>query len=367
MKIIVVVILAVFAPLACQDLRHPDPEVGFSRSATYDGARITLSRRVENPFPIYDIVLADGKVLGILKGIRTTKGQYVQLSEGDTTWTTKTVTIPDLEWEDIGAAFSSDGNVWFVTKTGYVLKSNIATGEWMVTSHVEASEPSLITFLDRETGYIISDIFTREYVGCQIFKTEDSGRTWKKVYENNISGNASAVIVPDKETILLAVNDEYLIESRDGGKTWHPRGLGYDIQSFDKVFEVDRTGAKDFARTANGDIWIVGEKSSVFSSTDLGLSWKRITGLPTLTENLTKLTSIAFSPDGEGVIVGFNGLILVSRDFGKSWTQLGRELTDSVLLNDPSERTPDNLFKVVFSKGIFTILGRRGLYQLSYH
>lgn len=366
MKIIVVVILAVFAPLACQDLRHPDPELGFSRSATYDGVRITLSRRLENPFPIDDIVLADGKVLGILKGIRSTKGQFVQLSEGDTTWTTRTVTIPDLEWEDVGAAFSSDGNVWFVTDSGNVLKSNIATGEWMVTSHVAASEPKFITFLDRDTGYIVSDIFTRENVGCQVFKTEDSGRTWKKVYENNDSGNASSVIVPDKETILLAINDEYLIESRNGGKTWHLRGLGYDIQSFDKIFEVDRTGAQDFARTANGDIWIVGEKASVFSSTDLGLSWNRITGLPTLTENLTTLKSIAFSPDGLGVIVGSNGIILVSRDIGKSWTQVGHELTDSVLLNDPSERTPDNLLKVVFSKGMFTILGRRGLYQLSY-
>jgi|GEM_PF-6666282 len=216
-------------------------------------------------------------------------------------------------------------------------------------------------------GFVVSLSFSDTEHGSRIFKTQDGGKSWVKVYENIISGWPSDLLVVDKETAMVAMNDEYILRTEDGGNTWKPQELentGRMIKEDDWI-DLNDNGASDLTITSRGIVWVVGQKGSLYYSDDKGKTWKRPDKMPG-SIGQQELHSIAFSPSGKGVAVGQNGYIIISEDEGKTW----HEISQNVLKNNISEsevtKNLDKLTKVKFNDENAIVLGLQGIYELSF-
>ncbi len=363
MKIIFIVIVALILPLSCQEIGNDASNRESQRfeEPSVNRTRVKFHILSQNPFPIYDFIYYKGSILGATTRIGDGKRQLFDFDETEKQWRLSVIDIPKLKWEDIKAISLNKDSLWYVSQSGFVIKSEPDTNNWEIVSQVKISDPKFISFADNKVGFLVGDIFTRENLGCEIFKTEDGGRTWNKVFESKLSGNASSLEVINENEILVAMNDEYLLQTQDSGKIWNPIVFDSEITNFTEILKLDKTGAKDLTISPDGNFWVVGEKGSIYFSTDRGNSWKKPSSLPNSLNDKSKLTSIAFSPTGEGVIVGYDGLILVSYDNGLSWEDLTNDLK-----KDNENISLEKFMKISFTNKTFTILGVSGIYQLSF-
>jgi photosystem II stability/assembly factor-like uncharacterized protein len=96
----------------------------------------------------------------------------------------------------------------------------------------------------------------------------------------------------------------------DGGDTWQRQGEGSAaLQGIDLygVWAVDTS-----------TVWAVGSGNTVLKTTDGGISWVRITGLPT--PATTAMLSISIAGSKDVWISGGHGTVLNSKDGGSTWT-----------------------------------------------
>lgn len=90
--------------------------------------------------------------------------------------------------------------------------------------------------------------------------------------------------------------DSVILKTDDGGVTWTPLNPPVRQRSFYDVRIVGRRG------------WIVGDTGTVLTSTDGGATWRQEELPITLAANW--LRSVFFTPAGEGLAVGADGLVL---------------------------------------------------------
>ncbi len=141
-------------------------------------------------------------------------------------------------------------------------------------------------------------------VGSQgmILNTTDGGVTWH--YQSP---------VPDKDLhdIVLVGNrawtvgqDGIVLGSIDGGATWQQLASGL----------APGLNGVDFVDSANG--WVVGEGGTLLHSTDGGATWT-----PQPSGVGTALNAVRVFADGQhGVVVGDKGVVLTTSDGGSTWT-----------------------------------------------
>jgi photosystem II stability/assembly factor-like uncharacterized protein len=173
--------------------------------------------------------------------------------------------------------------------------------------------------------------------GDGIYKSEDAGKTWKKVGLEKSEHIARIVIDPrDSNVVYVAAQgplwgpggDRGLYKTTDGGKTWK------DILNIS-----ENTGVTDVAQDPeNPDVlyaaayqrrrhvWTLidgGPESAIYKSTDAGATWNKLkNGLPSV--DMGRI-GIAISPVDNNVIYATveaaegKGGIFRSRDRGASW------------------------------------------------
>jgi photosystem II stability/assembly factor-like uncharacterized protein len=173
--------------------------------------------------------------------------------------------------------------------------------------------------------------------GDGIYRSDDSGRTWKNLGLKKSEHIARIAIDPrDSKVVYVAAQgplwspggDRGLYKTLDGGKTW-TKALNLS----------DNTGVTDIAiDPRNPDVLIAaayqrrrhqwtlvdgGPESAIYRSTDAGATWTKITaGLPT--EDLGRVT-FAPSPKDPAVVyasieaANHKSGIFRSTDFGASW------------------------------------------------
>lgn len=357
MKAIASFTLFVFA-LSCQVVSVAEKDSGFAANESrIPGSKVNIDWSVDRPDGIYDFVLRNNHLVAPIQGIRDSTNQLFELDLTDRSPKMSSIEIPDVEWEQIAAIALFQSDLWAVTKNGIVLRNPSETAKWETVAKVEMAEPAFIAFADRRTGFLGGNIFSKKDLGAQIYKTEDGGQSWTEVFENKSSGNISDWEVIDANRVLVAMNNEYLLITSDGGKTWVPNGLDREINGFEKILAKNETGAKDIVKSYDQSYWVVGEKGAMFRSTDNGTTWNG--------QSLDKsknLASIAFSEEGKGVVVGRSGLIMISNDFGRNWDQVAFESGDSVPQGD--NLSSQDFLKVRNTGKAFIVLGTKGIYRV---
>ena len=217
---------------------------------------------------------------------------------------------------------TSDGTVYAVIQTGIYRLTVDATGWTRVDTSVPIGESLMPMAEHNGTLYIVA--------ADEIFASDNRGEAWRTLGPRP-SGNAVELVITDAEQvsssqvpfkIYLALRDEGIFRSIDGGARWRPLNDGLTAEKISTMAVIEKTV---FAGTENGlyrldlDVW---EKlpldtpgavcSLAVSGTDLYV------GIGS--ELLVKLTQAELQQVEQHFVK-----ILHSADLGASWTEIWHE------------------------------------------
>lgn len=119
------------------------------------------------------------------------------------------------------------------------------------------------------------------------------------------------IVVPEKGVIWLAGSGGKVVRSNDGGKTWAD-------QSTPTNLHLQDIAAWDGQRSV-----AVGNQGVVLITGDGGKNWKEVQAPKSSVAN--KLIRVKTYPEGTAWSVGEMGAVLVSRDYGATWTRSSKE------------------------------------------
>lgn len=384
MKTISILLLVLMLNASCQETRTAALESNYGsnknlKQQTEESAKINLKLNGRNICGLFDFVFSkENKIIGVGIGSEAgvaaankqdgfenkSKEIFFVCSSDDfgKTWQGE----KGIPYEKIGtvsgitqydkATFigGADGSIWVKDET-----------KWQSVYEPKSDSYSFrhTEFANGESGFAVSET---EY-GSQIFKTQNGGKSWQKVYENEISGHPFDLLVINDNTAIVAMNNDYILRTEDGGKTWKPQELentGRTIKEDDWI-DLKDNGASDLTLTSGGIVWIVGKKGSLYYSDDKGKTWKRPDKMPDSIQQ-QELKSIAFSTIGKGVAVGENGYIIISEDNGRTWNEVPQNALKTNISESDVTKNLERLIKVKFNNENAIILGLQGVYEISF-
>ena len=187
------------------------------------------------------------------------------------------------------------------------------------------------------------------YIGVNnggVWKTDDYGRTWKPLFDDQPTGSIGAIaIAPSDPNIIYVGSGEGLqrpdlsvgdgmYKSIDGGKTWRHLGLR-DAQQIAAILVDPRNPNRLFV-AALGHPYGPNAERGVFRSTDGGQTWEKVlykddrTGAIDLASDprnprnvYAVLWQAQQGPWENGVFTGPNSGLFKSTDGGNTWNPVG--------------------------------------------
>lgn len=195
--------------------------------------------------------------------------------------------------------FIDDQLGWAVGHDAAIIHTNDAGASWHLQHFAPELEQPLfdVMFVDAETGFAVGAY------GLML-RTTDGGESWDEVaYADYPDSHLNALARLADGTLLVFGERGIAFRSVDGGESWEPLEFPYEGSTFGAV-------------VAPGGVRVVtfGLRGRVFTSDDAGDTWTRV---PTGTE--LSLMGGTVAEDGRIVLVGMNGLVLVSGDGGDSF------------------------------------------------
>lgn len=173
-----------------------------------------------------------------------------------------------------------------------------------------------------------------------LYRSEDGGRTWAEANVPSRKITAEQFFGDDLDRVTffderrgmisgyIGEEQDRVLLTADGGETWTPAQL-----------PVSGFWAYDAQATADGHAWLVGSDGSVLRSDDYGRTWRALT-LPFDEEERT--SSVHFASPENGVAgTLFSGDIAVTRNGGRTWQRLTAKNTNETRRGcgkDPDKR-----------------------------
>jgi len=199
---------------------------------------------------------------------------------------------------------------------------------------------------------------------ANVWQSRDEGENWLQLHKGlqNTVVNAIRVHPFDAQKIFLALADNGLVFSGDGGKSWKRKMTGV-LQGHAQALEISRRDPSRMYLLMN--IWNKRDRVCVYKSSNGGESWEDI-GFPLPIGPLPHLgfvdglsTNLVLDPASDEVVyVGANGYgIFKTTDGGKIWHAVNRGITTpfvkgpNAILIDP--RNSQVLFASTLQGGIY--------------
>ncbi|MEO0895753.1 MAG: YCF48-related protein [Bacteroidota bacterium] len=158
------------------------------------------------------------------------------------------VDTPNIELRDICFVNETTG---FAAGYGSILKTTNGGQSWEFT-RAEGEFFSALFFLDQRRGFAVGRTGS-------IVKTEDQGETWNRLRNGNLTFFRrqfyNDILFLDKEEGFIIGDDGLLLHSTDGGENWDRMEAPTD----EHLWGMDRH--------PNGDIYVCGDKGTLFSFT----------------------------------------------------------------------------------------------------
>ena len=236
-----------------------------------------------------------------------------------------------------GAIYTSIGresNTWIESQSGttknlYFVKAFTEFGFFTSATvgdsgTVLVSSDTGITWTDRSIPglsknlYGFDFLYTQDpelnYVVCGdngiIYKSSNTGGvyTWQQINPNrNKRLNTIADVYYDN--IIAAGENGTILKTIDGGANWIDLSVPDTTINFNRILLGLTVKAWNY-------VWLVGDNGKIFVSTDYGYEWsEKISGT---TENLY---DIVFKNPNEGVVAGANGVVRYTSDGGMTWQE----------------------------------------------
>jgi photosystem II stability/assembly factor-like uncharacterized protein len=244
-------------------------------------------------------------------------------------------------------AFKTDPNIIYISTLGMgIMKSTDAGNSWFsASSGIEYKDVFSVKVSPQDPNILLATVWNNccgvgGFLG--IYKSTDAGNSW---YASNTgikpSANLFRIVYDPGNPNIVYVAGYFgaFYKSTDGGDNWISLSYpGGDINGI--IVQPD------------GTIWC-GGWYSVRKSTDQGLTWQTIPGLPGGTWNLLSIVN----PRNDANIVyltlhytNFQKVIYKTTDNGSSWTQIGQQINGGYLIGIGDN---DNLLVIGSKNGLF--------------
>lgn len=231
-------------------------------------------------------------------------------------WIART-TNSGVSWDSIGssagtvalwnASFGDANTVYLGGNSGIVLKS-INTGiNWSMATSPSGNANRTIFALDANT------VFAGSLNGI-IYKSTDGGSSWTTVVTGSTTSIIFGIYFFNSNTGIVSGGNGYVRYTTDGGNNWNVASVS-----------PAATETRIFARRNPDEVYLLGDVTFLFKSTNYGVTWNsipyqypgQVVGLATNTMDITGNT---------WVIGGVNGLMNISTNSGTSWLVLANVL-----------------------------------------
>ena len=197
-----------------------------------------------------------------------------------------------------------------------------------------------------------------------VWQSKDEGQNWIQLHKGlqNTVVNAIKVHPSDTQKIYLAVADNGLVFSGDGGKSWKRKMTGV-LDGHAQTVEISRRDSNRMYLLMNP--WNRKDRVWVYKSSNGGENWEDIS-FPVPPGTLPRLgyvdglpTNLVLDPASDEVVyVGTNGYgIFKTTDGGKTWRAINRGITSpfvkgpNAILIDP--RNSQVLFASTLQGGVY--------------
>ncbi len=212
---------------------------------------------------------------------------------------------------------------WAVGHDNSILHTNDGGQTWQVQQYMPEKEKPLldVVFKNKNEGIAIGAYGL-------FYRTLDGGKTWQSEFhqefltpddaeylaelkaedEEAYLDEASSIlphfnrIIQDGRTLYLVGEIGLIAKSNDFGLHW---------EKFDEIYHGSFF---DIARTHQGNLLVVGLRGHIFRSLKSGRPWQQVNSGTT-----ALLNSIVLTEDNRIIVLGNNGVILVSDDDGQSY------------------------------------------------
>jgi len=281
--------------------------------------------------------------------------------------------------KDLNTVYFADSKRgWIGGDDGFVSYTTDGGRSWTRQALDTTDAVNDIYFRNKEDGYLLA--------GNRVFKTDDSGRTWRastsflpkdfagalaELYSVRFSSKKKGWVIGSLsrgdtvvDSLLNYTNDEgaswlrktapvreelihldfvsdargwivgaagTILYTEDAGETWTVQRSAVSGTLYHVDFRNDKKG------------WVVGERGTVLRTVDGGAIWSKI-NVPVR----NTLLSVQFVDDDNGWIVGRGGVILRSSDGGATWVR-------------QDSKTEQNLYALYFEKKYGWAVGGDGL------
>lgn len=210
-------------------------------------------------------------------------------------------------------------NLYFINRTtgfvfgskGTIFKTADSGKSWKKFTTGTTLTIFSVFFLDEKTGFagaLASNTCQEEDCGKGglLLKTTDGGETWSKHFSTNVDGLLSITFL--NEQTGLAINpvqggNPHPIKTTDGGKTWEKINIRAQLNLLGSPLSaVDST------------VYVLGELKSIFKSTDYGKNWTELPG------STTNLKNVQFLDKNNGFTYSKSSLYKTT-DGGNTWQE----------------------------------------------
>jgi len=230
-----------------------------------------------------------------------------------------------------GVCFGSDGHGVAVGHDEVILTTGDAGRTWMLAHFAPEAQQPLLDVACATDGHVIA-------VGAYgvYFSSPDGGASLRERKFAALPAKAAAaarqpaanvvghgpvaddiardlhlnrIAAASPARLYIAAEGGHLYRTDDGGETWHELPSPYDGSFF---------GVKPI----RGDIVLAyGLRGNLFRSEDAGTSWRKVeTGTHAMLND-----ALNVGTEGATVVVGLSGVVLVSRDEGRSFNLMQQE------------------------------------------
>lgn len=206
-------------------------------------------------------------------------------------------------------------------------------------------------------------------IGFQI--SRDGGKSWEHPTRGTPGrGHAWAVATDPaiKGRIFVTIGQSRgqaggLYRSEDSGRTWKRIGVDSDEMDKNPVTGKLQSIAIDFNSPVNKrTIYVSSEKNGIYKSADGGDTWKNITSKFSGTAKSVRCVAID-SKSSKTIYAGTNAGLFVSNDAGKSWAQLGKGSFEKVENMSICRTKPSTFYVCAHYPGDNGYWGRAGFWR----
>ncbi len=209
---------------------------------------------------------------------------------------------------------------------GYIVITDDQGKSWRRAKAPAAPLLTAVDFLDNQLGIAVGHDTT-------ILSSSDGGETWTARLSAPAEGRPLLDVLFVKKDFAVAVGAYgAYFESSDAGATWTPRKIVAEDKHFNAIVEL-----------GEGRLLILGEEGTILSSGDWGKTWA-----PVASPYKGSLFGAVVADDGAVVAFGMRGRIYRSADKGRTWTQVDNASSAALI---GGERLPDGAIVLAGSAG----------------